>query len=91
MNPEIYDLFQVVNWLRKRRDFFDEVLERTETLGKAPRGADLLIIGFLNVSITSALDDIEIISATLNPQIPQKYASMSRDEILGGIGQYEIS
>lgn len=28
--------------------------------------------------------------ATLNPQIPEPYASMSRDEILGGIGQYEI-
>lgn len=35
--------------------------------------------------------NIKKISATLNPQIPEPYASMSRDEILGGIGQYEIS
>lgn len=35
--------------------------------------------------------EIQKISATLNPQIPEPYASMSRDEILGGIGQYEIS
>ena len=37
----------------------------------------------------AAVDRIKEISATLNPQIPEKYASMSRDEILGGIGQYE--
>ncbi|WP_339014251.1 hypothetical protein VNN36_04585 [Lactococcus garvieae] len=34
--------------------------------------------------------DIKEISATLNPQIPEPYASMSRDDILGGIGQYEV-
>lgn len=33
---------------------------------------------------------IQEISATLNPQIPEPYASMSREEILGGIGQYDI-
>ena len=33
--------------------------------------------------------DIKAISATLNPQIPEPYASMRRDEILGGIGQYD--
>ena len=32
---------------------------------------------------------VEKVSATLNPQIPEPYASMSRDEILGGIGQYD--
>ncbi|MDC0826073.1 hypothetical protein [Lactococcus petauri] len=37
-----------------------------------------------------AIDRIKEISATLNPQIPEPYASMSRAEILGGIGQYEI-
>ncbi|MFK4886340.1 hypothetical protein ACI1UN_04425 [Lactococcus petauri] len=34
--------------------------------------------------------EIQKISATLNPQIPEPYASMSSDEILGGIGQYDI-
>lgn len=30
------------------------------------------------------------ISSSLNPQIPEPYASMSRDEILERIGQYEV-
>lgn len=37
----------------------------------------------------AAVDTINKISATLNPQIPEPYASMSREEILGGIGQYD--
>ncbi len=32
---------------------------------------------------------VEEISATLNPQIPEPYASMSREEILERIGQYD--
>lgn len=33
--------------------------------------------------------NIKQISATLNPQIPEKYASMSRDEILNSRGVYK--
>lgn len=37
----------------------------------------------------AAKKQIQEISATLNPQISEPWASMSRDEILGEIGQYD--
>ncbi|KXT63209.1 hypothetical protein [Lactococcus sp. DD01] len=46
-------------------------------------------IGLAEWGIEWRKEQIKEISATLNPQIPEKYASMSRDEILGGIGQCE--
>lgn len=50
--------------------------------------------GFSQMAQDFALDTVKSkikeISATLNPQIPEPYASMSRDEILGGIGRYDI-
>ncbi len=45
-------------------------------------------IGLTEWGIEWRKEQIQEISATLNPQIPEPYASMSRDEILGGIGQY---
>ncbi|EKF50682.1 hypothetical protein [Lactococcus garvieae] len=47
-------------------------------------------IGLAEWGIKWRKEQIQEISATLNPQIPEPYASMSRDEILGGIGQYDI-
>uniref|UniRef100_UPI00359C4FD1 hypothetical protein n=1 Tax=Lactococcus garvieae TaxID=1363 RepID=UPI00359C4FD1 len=39
--------------------------------------------------VKRAVDRIKEVSTTLNPQIPEPYASMSRDEILERIGQYD--
>ncbi len=76
MNPEISELFNLISSCR------DEIK-------KYPW--DFIYIGFLKQEIDKDKEEIQKISATLNPQIPEPYASMSRDEILGGIGQYEIS
>ena len=46
-------------------------------------------IGLAEWGIEWRKEQIKEISTTLNPQIPEPYASMSRDEILGGIGQYD--
>ncbi len=75
MNPEISELFNLISSCR------DEIK-------KYPW--DFIYIGFLKQEIDKDKEEIQKISATLNPQIPEPYASMSRDEILGGIGQYEI-
>lgn len=74
MNPEISELFNLISSCR------DEIK-------KYPW--DFIYIGFLKQEIDKNKEEIQKISATLNPQIPEPYASMSRDEILGGIGQYE--
>lgn len=73
MNPEISELFNLISSCR------DEIK-------KYPW--DFIYIGFLKQEIDKDKEEIQKISATLNPQIPEPYASMSRDEILGGIGQY---
>lgn len=74
MNPEISELFNLISSCR------DEIK-------KYPW--DFIYIGFLKQEIDKDKEEIQKISATLNPQIPEPYASMSRDEILGGIGQYD--
>ena len=73
MNPEISELFNLISSCR------DEIK-------KYPW--DFIYIGFLKQEIDKDKEEIQKISATLNLQIPEPYASMSRDEILGGIGQY---
>lgn len=80
MNPEISDLF-------------DEIAVLEEEIDSLKKGKVTLAtpshIGLREWTIEKVKVEIQKISATLNPQIPEPYASMSRDEILGGIGQYE--
>lgn len=77
MNPEIGKLFEKIAVI-------DEKLEQNKPRLNLYERLDLINAKYL------IKYNIKEISATLNPQIPEPYASMSRDEILGGIGQYEI-
>lgn len=76
MNPEISVLF-------------DEIAELEEFRGVCYESGSLMTYFKAGYEIYGIKVRIKEISATLNPQIPEPYASMSRDEILGGIGQYE--
>ena len=78
MNPEISKLFDLIELYQRQRLDFD-----THNSKKC-----LICIQWLEM-IKGFKRDIKAISATLNPQIPEPYASMRRDEILGGIGQYD--
>ena len=78
MNPEINKLFDEIAVIDKK---FEQnkprlnLYDRLDLLGQK----------------VQLKEQIRRISATLNPQIPEPYASMSRDEILGGIGQYDTN
>lgn len=76
MNPEIGKLFEKIAVI-------DEKLEQKKPRLNLYERLDLINAKYL------IKYNINEISATLNPQIPEPYASMSRDEILGGIGQYD--
>lgn len=76
MNPEIGKLFEKIAVI-------DEKLEQKKPRLNLYERLDLINAKYL------IKYNIKEISATLNPQIPEQYASMSRDEILGGIGQYD--
>lgn len=78
MNPEISEMFAEIAVI-------DEKLEQKKPMLNLYERLELINAKYL------IKYNIKKISATLNPQIPEPYASMSRDEILGGIGQYEIS
>ena len=79
MNPEISKLFEEIEFcamvLKKARQ--GEI--------KAPVRSKLKLF----LWILECKEKIKEISATLNPQIPEPYASMSRDEILERIGWYD--
>jgi hypothetical protein len=79
MSPEISKLFELIDLYQSQRLDLD-----THNSRKCP-----ICIQWIEM-IDGFKRDIKAISATLNPQIPEPYATMSRDEILGGIGQYEI-
>jgi hypothetical protein len=79
MNPEISKLFELIELYQSQRLDLD-----THNSRKCP-----ICIQWLEM-IEGFKRDIKAISATLNLQIPEPYASMSRGEILGGIGQYDI-
>ncbi|WP_407350066.1 hypothetical protein VNN41_06505 [Lactococcus garvieae] len=80
MNPEISKLF-------------DEIAKLEEEIARLKKGkirsSTPHIIISIGWTIEIIKEEITELSVTLNPQIPEPYASMSRDEILGGIGQYE--
>ncbi|WP_242359038.1 hypothetical protein [Lactococcus petauri] len=78
MNPEISKLFELIELYQSQRLDLD-----THNSRKCP-----MCIQWLEM-IEGFKRDIKAISATLNPQIPEPYASMSRDDILERIGQYE--
>lgn len=77
MNPEISKLFDEITVIDKKFEQNKPRLNLYDRLDLLERKVHLK-------------EQIRRISATLNPQIPEPYASMSRDEILGGIGQYDI-
>lgn len=76
MNPEISVLF-------------DEIAELEEFRGDCYESGSLMTYFKVGYEIHGIKVRIKEISATLNPQIPEKYVSMSREEILEGIGQYD--
>lgn len=76
MNPEISKLFDEIAVIDKKFEQSKPRLnlyDRLDLLGQK----------------VQLKEQIRRISATLNPQIPEPYASMSRDEILERIGQYD--
>lgn len=77
MNPEIGKLFEKIAVI-------DEKFEQKKPRLNLYERLDLINAKYL------IKYNIKEISATLNLQIPEPYASMSRDEILRGIGQYDI-
>lgn len=79
MNPEISELFE-------RIAFFETVLKEIKQEKIEVSVLNKLKLGYVLFACKLRVEEI---SATLNPQIPEHYASMSRDEILEGIGQYE--
>ncbi|WP_339011295.1 hypothetical protein VNN36_06250 [Lactococcus garvieae] len=80
MNPEISILFECIE---RTEDEIDTLKKGKITLATPSR------IVLREWAIKEIKAEIYKISVALNPQIPEPYASMSRDEILGGIGQYE--
>lgn len=78
MNPEISKLFDEIEQLKDDLEYYSKH-EHEEMYS---------LQNYRKYHIAIRYEFIKKISTTLNPQIPQKYASMSRDEILGGIGQY---
>ncbi|KXT61399.1 hypothetical protein [Lactococcus sp. DD01] len=80
MNPMIKTLFE---YIERMKDEIDTLKKGKVTLATPSH------ICLRERAIEKVKVEIQKISATLNPQIPEPYASMSRDEILGGIGQYE--
>ena len=79
MNPEISELLEMIELLDTVLKEIKEEKIEVPALNKLKLGYALFVYKLR----------VEEISATLNPQIPEPYASMSRDEILGGIGQYD--
>lgn len=80
MNSEISKLFEEI-------EFYVTVIKRVRQGEiKAPVQSKLKLF----LWILECKEQIRRISATLNPQIPEPYASMSRDEILERIGQYAL-
>ena len=73
MNPEICELFDLIDSCR-------------EEIKKYPW--DFIYTGFMKQEIDKNISEIKKISATLNPGIPEPYASMSADEIIKGLGVY---
>lgn len=79
MNPEISILFK---YIERMEDEIDTLKKGKVTLATPSH------IALREWTIEKVKVEIHKISARLNPQIPEPYASMSRDEILGRIGQY---
>lgn len=80
MNERIYKLFSEIS----------ELEEELDGLKKAGISDSDHSVWVAKYGIEWRKEVIADISGSLNPQIPEPYASMSRDEILGGIGQYVI-
>lgn len=81
MHPIIKILFE---YIERMKDEIDTLKKGKVTLATPSH------ICLREWAIEKVKVEIQKISATLNPQIPESYASMSRDEILGRIGQYEV-
>ena len=79
MNPEISELLEMIELLETVLKEIREEKIRVPALNKLKLGYVLFVYKLR----------VEEISATLNPQIPEPYASMSREEILERIGQYD--
>ncbi len=79
MNPEISELLEMIELLDTVLKEIKEEKIRVPALNKLKLGYVLFVYKLR----------VEEISATLNPQIPEPYASMSREEILERIGQYD--
>ena len=80
MNKIIYKLFSEVYELEEELDGFKKA-------GISDSDHSVCIAKY---GITWRKEVIADISSSLNPQIPEPYASMSHDEILERIGQYEV-
>lgn len=78
MNPEISKLFDRLAEIDETLDWLEPT--KNERLDQWIYYCESRDIVYLT---------IRRISKNINPKIPDPYASMSRDEILGGIGQYE--
>lgn len=81
MHPIIKILFEYI----ERMEYEIETLKKGKVTLATPSH-----ICLREWAIDKNREEIQKISTTLNPQIPEPYASMCRDEILGGIGQYDI-
>ena len=81
MNPMIKVLFEYI----ERMDGEIDTLKKGKVTLATPSH-----IRLREWTIEKVKVEIQKISTIINPQIPEPYASMSRDEILGGIGQYEV-
>ncbi|WP_307984592.1 hypothetical protein [uncultured Lactococcus sp.] len=79
MNPEISELLEMIELLDTVLKEIKEEKIRVPALNKLKLGYVLFVYKLR----------VKEISATLNPQIPEPYASMSREEILERIGQYD--
>ena len=80
MNPEIYELFEAID---AHKEHMEQLLRRKE-LDAETKSRIFVDMG----AIESFNMQIQEISATLNPGIPEPYASMSADEIIKGLGVY---
>lgn len=80
MNPIIKILFE---YIERMEDEIDTLKKGKVTLATPSH------IRLREWTIEKVKVEIQKISTIINPQIPEPYASMSRDEILGGIGRYD--
>ncbi|MFM2692573.1 hypothetical protein [Lactococcus lactis] len=89
MNPRISELFEEIDVLEKDRKMYQKWMDEESDF--MPFLTYIKVRGKIQLAertISLIKIRIEQISSSLNPQIPEPWASMNADEIIKGLGVY---